>query len=245
MSHPLDGAHLRVEWAAKRLEELRALVSKYAENEVETNDIDAEFDIGSLILTPSQMGEPPAALSIHLGEVVYHLRSALDYLIFELARADSGKPMQRTQFPIESTPSGFAGRRNTYLLGVSEKHVNAIKLLQPCEGCDWTGDLANISNPDKHRLLIPTFGAQQGSFAVTIIPPGDVSRVVGKAKPLRGDPAGRYVDVECEVTAFSVTFGQGEPPIVETLELLMSRVSQALDAFNSCFEGSCVHVPPT
>jgi hypothetical protein len=35
-----------------------------------------------------------------VGEICYNLRSALDYLVFELAKHDSGTRQENTQFPI-------------------------------------------------------------------------------------------------------------------------------------------------
>jgi len=41
------------------------------------------------------------------GEVIQSLRSALDYLIYDLAILDSGKPQDGTQFPAEGDPESF------------------------------------------------------------------------------------------------------------------------------------------
>src|SRR3989442_13745286 len=64
-------------------------------------------------------------------EVAGHFRSALDYLIGQLANLDSGPGERRTQLPIESTPEGFKKRRDSFLEGVNDAHVAAIERLQP------------------------------------------------------------------------------------------------------------------
>ena len=236
MAHALDGAQLRVEWAERRLTDLRFRIADYARAEIDANDIDAEFKLGGqVVLTLSPMGPAPLDLAVLLGEVVYHLRSALDYLVFELAQLDSGKIQERTQFPIESTPEGFASRRTTYLRGVSPEHAESIRLLQPCAGCAWTRDLAAISNPDKHRALHATFSSQEGSVAVAIGTPAQISGQPGRLRPLRGDPARRSVKVHHSVAAVSVTFGDGEPGVIETLDHLKSQVALTIDTFRPAF----------
>ena len=44
------------------------------------------------------------SVPIRVGEVCYNFRSALDYLIFELAKLDSGVEQGGTQFPIMDSP---------------------------------------------------------------------------------------------------------------------------------------------
>ncbi|MCH8188130.1 MAG: hypothetical protein IIB66_05415, partial [Proteobacteria bacterium] len=95
----------------------------------------------------------PHIIKILVGEITYNLRAALDYLVYELARLDSGEVKNGTQFPIEDTEDGFKRKRNAFLKGVSDKHVAIIESLQPYSGCDWTRILRDLSNPDKHRQL--------------------------------------------------------------------------------------------
>jgi hypothetical protein len=97
--------------------------------------------------------EAPLLLSVVLGEIVYNLRSGLDYLVYSLAAADAGTPRNGTQFPIEDSPAGFSGRRCSFLMGLSDKHVAMIEDLQPYKGVEWTRRLRDLSNPDKHRRL--------------------------------------------------------------------------------------------
>jgi hypothetical protein len=49
-------------------------------------------------------------VSITSGETIYNLRAALDYIIFDLARIQAGKPVGGTQFPIDETPAVFESR---------------------------------------------------------------------------------------------------------------------------------------
>ena len=84
----------------------------------------------------------PHALSILVGEIIYNLRAAIDYLIYELAFVDSKKIQHGTQFPIEDTEGDVMGRcdekrrRGVFLRGLTDQHRAAIKRLQPCDGCN-------------------------------------------------------------------------------------------------------------
>jgi hypothetical protein len=104
--------------------------------------------------------------SIWVGEAVYNLRSALDYLVYSLASVNAGRAIRGTQFPIETNIGVFQGRylgRNPHtgdrvapwLHHVPEAAVMKIAELQPCwdPPCEWTKRLRDLSNPDKHRFL--------------------------------------------------------------------------------------------
>ncbi len=235
MAHPLDGAYRRVEWAEKRLEELRRIITLFTEQELERVHWDAVFRDGRIILNLPALSAPPPEVPILLGEVIYHLRSAMDYLVFELAKADSGRAQERTQFPIENTEAGFARRRKSFLNGVSQRHVDAIKRLQPCDGCDWTAALAELSNPDKHRELHAAFSIQEGEHSifwsnrVSMLPPGP-----GKVYPVRDHPE-LHVKVQHE-SSMVVTFTDQTTPVVPILEILKAQVTETLDAFKPEFQ---------
>src|SRR5262249_17527994 len=102
---------------------------------------------------------------ILVGEIVYNLRAALDYLIYQLAYLDTGKVQKGTKFPIEDhinswktyiIPRKSAGRRKwpLWLPLLTKGHQAEIEGLQPFRGCKWTKTLRELSNPDKHADLI-------------------------------------------------------------------------------------------
>jgi hypothetical protein len=152
--HVLNGAFERVARAEEHLADLRERIRRVSQ--LDSDVILAEFDPmpphRPKVLIP-ELFYLSMRIPILTGEICYNLRSALDYLVFELAKLDSGAAQDFTQFPIEDTKKGFKGRINTYLKGVSTAHVACIAKLQPCMGCGWTKVLSFISNPDKHREL--------------------------------------------------------------------------------------------
>jgi hypothetical protein len=104
-------------------------------------------------------------MSITIGETIYNLRSALDYIVYDLACLVAGKHVGGTQFPIEESEAGFVSRMKGvdakgesvghFLKGVPAGAIRLIAQLQPYAGCTWTRDLRELSNPDKHRRLSP------------------------------------------------------------------------------------------
>lgn len=164
----------------------------------------------------------PDRISILIGETIYNLRSALDYLVNRLARLHSGDKERGTQFPIESTKDGFGKRKDTFLQGVNNVHVAAIEKLQPYNGCEWTGHLRDMSNPDKHNdLIVVTHDCLVRIDATTI--DSTESESVELQMHMNLQPV------------LSIRLRDGLP-VVETLEILQSQVSQVLDSFNPLFQ---------
>ncbi len=158
-------------------------------------------------------------VSILVGEIIYNLRSALDYLVFELALLDSGKVQKGMQFLIENCEQNWNSRERSKLKGLSIKHKGVIHSLQPHRGCEWTKVLASISNPDKHRFLTPI-------NATTTLHIG--TQETGEDAPQRA------VDVDVPVT-HQIAFDDGVP-LIETLEILKLKVADVLDMFRSDFK---------
>jgi hypothetical protein len=176
--------------------------------------------------------DAPMTLSVRIGEVVYNLRAALDYLVYELAYLHRDEPCDGTQFPIEDYEQAFNNRRTgrrvrgRYIPGflehISIGHFTAIKRLQPCHGCNWTKTLRDISNPDKHRHL--TVAGQRG---FTIL----------------GMSVTKTTDTEVEVNLPVMTFVAFEDGsnVIATLSELLTQVRAVLEQFKPCFEGECGH----
>lgn len=174
-SPSLDAAYARHARAKEHIDHVAEEVARYVEN-FNVPPEKARLEYGKPYAMQGfdswQIERPRPILSVRLGEAIYNLRAALDYLIYELAWLDSGKIQTRTQFPIESDADVFEGRVSgtyvqrrsgkkpkkrscdAYLVGVNTKHVGWIRHLQPCHGCKWTKLLQDLSNPDKHRSLL-------------------------------------------------------------------------------------------
>ena len=96
----------------------------------------------------------PSSIPILIGEVLYNLHSALDYLVHQLAVLDDGKVHFDLRFPIEDTPSDPAQvgtlsatwdtATHALLGGINASHKAVIRSFQPFEGCAWTRTLRDL-----------------------------------------------------------------------------------------------------
>lgn len=169
MAPPFSGSKARMRRAAHHLSELdiaaRALLDDLDERIRLTRLPNGDLNVG--LLRPAQ---PHFEIPIMVGEIAHNVRSALNSLVYDLAvsgkraqhRGGAWTDPQGTQFPIETNAEVFEGRvtgrargRNVakYLAYVPRPAVDAIRTLQPFEGCEWPKVLQHISNQDKHRFL--------------------------------------------------------------------------------------------
>lgn len=162
---PLSEAQARVDRVTYHLSELTTLLDDTAAaclDELEINRDPMTGEVAEVIEPETFSTSPPPLAAVLIGEVVYNLRAALDYLVYTLALSNTGTKVEGTQFPIEDTCEGFEarisgrlGRKRVspFLKGVHADHVEMLRVLQPYKDCQWTRVLRDISNPDKHRHL--------------------------------------------------------------------------------------------
>ena len=173
--------------------------------------------------------ELPLALSfsVIVGEICYNLRSALDYMVYELAVLDSGADVEGTQFPIEDKKKGFEWRvGGGWLKGLNTAHLALVENLQPYSGCDWTSKLRDLSNPDKHRSLVATQADHELTIHVVDKDHlSDFADLPGAVRPAKTSE-GKDVYIKALLTTtLQLTDGT---PIIETLEKIKNEVAKTL-----------------
>lgn len=240
--HPLNGAFERINRAEELFVELKRHVDAFGKSYLETVEIyfDPNPPYHAYERTPFVFPRPPSIISILLGEICYNLRCALDYLIFELARFDSGVVQNNTKFPIDDTPQKFASNITSKLKGVSRPHIEAIETLQPYKGRAWIAVLRDISNPDKHRVLTATGQVHIAEIVRNGITPSVAHNVSTKRRAIR--PDGTEVEVEL-IAAISIlipikgpALGPIGSPIEDALQNLISEIRLIIEAFKPEFE---------
>jgi hypothetical protein len=241
-AHPLDGAFQRINRAEEHLSELKQRLDDFRQRYLDAATIrfDPDPPYHAHPIHPSLTPQTEHIVSIVLGEICYNLRSALDYLVYELALLDSGSIQHRTQFPITDTPEKFAGSAKSKLIGISSSHVSAIEELQPYRGCTWPKVLRTLSNPDKHKMLTP----RGGSFQIEVVPDGFVpsfSPFVHTIRHLKR-PDGLDVDVQliASIQIIVPVINTSTIPIgdviEETVEKLIAQVRGTLEKFKAEFK---------
>jgi hypothetical protein len=233
--YSLTGALLRINRAREHLRDLMRQIEAFRQEQLDAINIQLDPQTTSEpFLIQTRETTIPLEWSILTGEICYNLRSALDYLIYELAILDSGKISRRTQFPIEDKRKGFAHRQKIgWLDGLNATHIAAIEILQPYSGCRWTKLLRDLSNVDKHVRLV----LKQGSFALDIFPNAERLRfldIQGTEKRARDPVSGKEMNVKLNLTV-EIQFSDG-PPVIETLKEIQSQVADTIEAFQPEFE---------
>lgn len=124
-------------------------------------------------------------VALFIGDVVHNLRCALDHLAFQLAlyHRDGSLTLQQekaVQFPICDSGEEFRRQCDRYLKDIAPEHRTIIKGLQPYHGLagrpdSWSGTyihqlalLRDLSNADKHRMLIPILAVPWSSELISL-----------------------------------------------------------------------------
>jgi hypothetical protein len=198
--------------------------------------------------------EPPVARwGTMIGDVLHNLRSALDYLVYDLARLDTGKDRpQGTQFPIVTQDAKrYREKGLPYVAMLSGPHRAAIRRLQPYQADNPSENplavLNRLSNADKHRLLHATVGQNAGAgpgfeLGGDAIGLGAVELNFGpmedgaKLARLEIETNGPNPEVEVDGDfAIDIAFRDGAGSVVGTLVEIRSAVAEVVAAFAPAF----------
>lgn len=240
--HPLFGAELRAKRAKFPIGAIRRHLRRWAElhwDHVELvldEDGNARMDESGNVLYEQKTELPVEILgrtSVWIGEAVYNLRSALDYLVYASAVVgNGGRVVKGTQFPIEDDMGVFEGRITgtnpktgqkvaRHLHHVPKNAVIRIRQLQPGWNppCEWTALLRELSNPDKHRFLTELQSR---------------AHVVAGYHPLLAevtdDEARKHPHVVVEIV-----FRESGRDVVDTLDMLQREVRGLVREFEEAF----------
>ena len=228
----LQDAYTKRDRGHEHLVELDALVIKICNDQAKRIVIKPRPNVSippghAGVIADTDWGERveiPDRCRVLAGDAANSFRSSLDYLVGQLAVLDSGPGNRRTQFPIEDSPGVFGKRRKTYLAGLSNVHVDVIARLQPCNGCDWTKNLAMLSNLDKHNKLVFLGHAVEYRLTSTQRPENTAGTT-----PIRPR-------VKMEFQAVLQIALRDGLPLKETLQVIEIQVTQTLDAFKPEFQ---------
>jgi hypothetical protein len=208
--------------------------------------LNAETNKLSLNVPERFVVEVPALLGVLLGEVVYNLRAALDYLVFDLALFRTGSEKDKTQFPIEDSYDGWRRHveRGPYLAGLTANDVAGIKRCQPCQTLNpdwgkfqWLAKFRDISNADKHKQWTVVAAMIQGSMSWKPAERGSFGPVERGEVYRTVFSDGREMDVHVYGDFRpDITLDDGTP-IIQTLDEFIVKTKELLDTFQPEFKG--------
>jgi hypothetical protein len=148
-----------------------------------------------------------------LGDCAHNLRSALDYLVYELVRANGGEPDEHTEFPVHESPGGvrISG-------AIAEEALQLIEEVQPYTATEEGNRIRAIDVIDRaarRRLvsLVPAATGHSVPVAARSIPAPQIVEVWTSDRPL-----------ETGKTVHGYTYGTpypGEDPSVRVLPHLV------------------------
>jgi hypothetical protein len=151
--------NLKIERAKKHIIDLNAEIQGFLKSN--PYEVAAKHDpkTGDLIFYVTRVDQTPVAISIIAGEVIQHIRSALDHLAYQLfmvgTRGNSG-PGFHVYFLIERNSKEFEARLPRKVEGMRQDAINAIRSIEPYKGGKghefWV--LNELNNIDKHRLIV-------------------------------------------------------------------------------------------
>jgi hypothetical protein len=156
----LDGVFAKIGRANHHLAELENSLSVALDPN--RYHFDRELENGEYVYHVYGVPNVDPTWSLIVGDCLHNLRSALDYLAWQLVLLDNGDPNEETQFPIRETPFNKAGEIQPTQLKPAIRRPEILSALEeaqpyyenggPQESLLWA--LSRLNNIDKHRLLL-------------------------------------------------------------------------------------------
>ena len=169
MTHPLEGARLKVSRAQEHLNSLQVEIGVYLEKHPPDIVTKANPD-NTWTHAVKVIASPPVRLSIIVGDCVTSARAALDYIVWELAnryfvpRIDITNWQDRKLASFQVSENATDKNHVKWFRDLANRKIpslaiDEIKAVQPYQsGDDSLRWLPVLANTDKHRMLLLTIG---------------------------------------------------------------------------------------
>jgi hypothetical protein len=253
MIAPFEASKLKIERAAKHLQELEIAISAYLAEKpcvIVVEQFPGLEQMGTQAWNARIRKPMPLVLSAIIGDIVHNLRTALDLLICDLVKVN-GKNPKEVYFPFCASAADLPHtikKRNIQRAGADV--VRVIESLKPYNG----GNIAlraihDLDITDKHHTLLPILSAASVPLREILGPniPDTVanfSAVVGKdGQMMVGIPNYLKVPLGTEIPArffLILDFGPGigNRPVIEGLHELAKEANRVFLALTSLRPGA-------
>lgn len=156
--HPLDGCWAKIERVKEQIRHLNGEIAALTNSGVYSiagENQPERHRYAFKLLGPAT----PPRIAVIAGEIVHHLRSCFDYVVWALARKNGLPDSERANFPVCQTREKFRNAvRDGIIKGVSISEHPLIEALQPYRSPDPPNSILQIVHDlditDKHRLLV-------------------------------------------------------------------------------------------
>ena len=154
----LEGVTAKIERAQKQLYSLDGEISRFCESQQRLIAHEIEKKSGKQAwVFRGETPKVPVEYSIRMGEIAYHMRSALDHLVWQLAIANGQSPSNHNEFPVFRNHRAYVKAAKQKLKGLHPGAKSLIESYQPFHKHGGVGSqlwiLHCLSNIDKHRHL--------------------------------------------------------------------------------------------
>ena len=156
----LEGIHAKISRAGDQIDSLTADMDRFCTDIGQSIVREVREDADEQVwVFRGETPRTPIEWSVKFGEILYNLRSALDYLVSQLLLANGREPSRQNAYPIVKNESEWP-RNKDRLKGVTPRIETIVERLQPYTGgiylpfdvsAFWT--LHTLCNIDKHQHL--------------------------------------------------------------------------------------------
>jgi|ERR1700732_254094 len=157
--HQLGGCWAKINRGQHHIKFLETDIADFFQRNPHTVVGQFNRDCTEYLFTATGPVEIPVNFAVVAGEVVHHLRSSLDHLVWALVVQRGCAPKGHVQFPICSTPKKFESAcKRGKIDGISNAAQAIIQDAQPFRTGQPTNHplaiLQDLNNTDKHKLLL-------------------------------------------------------------------------------------------
>jgi hypothetical protein len=243
VAHPLDGIREKTKRAKEHIGNLDDEITTYLDGADHTLAVTTEYDSGksgywrNLVISGSSF---PERFSVISGEVVHHLRSCLDHLVWQLV-VSHGKeaPGDWLEFPIFWERTKYPPAARSKIKGISPAAADVIESFQPYNAAVAVEDhalfvLHALDRIDKHRLLILVAGELNIFGSQTALPSELNKKIVFRLTrtPTAHPDTNYQVSFDIAFDKFGTRRGE---PVIPSLQQLTDFVSGVIDSLSAEF----------
>jgi hypothetical protein len=259
MSDWAASARIKADWAKRHIRHLEGSYNIFKNSDPYTVFTDKDPETGDHLKRVRIHHQPPIEWGCIVSDAIHNLRSSMDVLVYQFLLASKCKPSDTVGFPIWESRDAMKTAGHGEIQRCSEAAMDVIKAAEPYKGGKgplWL--LTRLNNADKHKLLIPVWGALThierdvttslgkflprtnfGSPRIHFIEPAPAFRSpLNDGAELYRVPVDKLDQMDMHPKfVFEIAFGEGEiakrEPLIKTLNDFAHAVDGVIASFST------------